>query len=138
MEDLLAEKKSSATAAEIEFIHVNKTAAMIEAAFVMGGLTAGADAATLAALRNAGRHLGYAFQIIDDVLDATADTATLGKTAGKDAKANKATVVRLHGLASARELATKQSAKARDAITALPGDTKFLVALADSMASRAS
>src|SRR4051812_39480637 len=78
MEDLLAEKKPNATPDELEFIHLNKTAAMIEASLVMGGLVGGASEATLAELRRAGRHLGLAFQIIDDILDATADTKTLG------------------------------------------------------------
>src|SRR5439155_2557387 len=70
MEDLLAEKKADATADTVEFIHLNKTAAMIKASLVMGGLVGGGDENAVAALRRAGRHLGLAFQIIDDVLDA--------------------------------------------------------------------
>ncbi len=136
MEDLLAEKKADATADELEFIHLNKTAAMIEAALVMGGLTGGATEQACDALRRAGRHLGLAFQIIDDVLDATADTATLGKTAGKDAKAGKTTYVKLHGLDAARRIAADHTATARKEIAALPGDTAFLDALIASMASR--
>ncbi|MEY2879122.1 MAG: hypothetical protein RLZZ15_1502 [Verrucomicrobiota bacterium] len=136
MEDLLAEKKADATAADLEFIHLNKTAAMIEAALVMGGLVGGAGEEQLAALRRAGRHLGLGFQIIDDVLDATADTATLGKTAGKDARADKTTFVKLHGLATSRRLAAEQSAAARAALGALPGDNAFLDALVESMATR--
>ena len=136
MEDLLAEKKP-ATAADLEFIHLNKTAAMIEAALVMGGLIGGANADTAAALRRAGRHLGLAFQIVDDVLDATASSADLGKTAGKDAQAGKATFVKLHGLAPSRQLAQEHSAAAAAALRALPGDTAFLHALFASMAVRA-
>lgn len=136
MEDLLAEKKADATADELEFIHLNKTAAMIEAAFVLGGLVAGASEPTLATLRGAGRHVGLAFQIIDDVLDATADTATLGKTAGKDARADKTTYVKLHGLEKARRFAAEQTMSARAAIGALPGDAEFLLALVTQMASR--
>jgi geranylgeranyl pyrophosphate synthase len=138
MEDLLAEKKANTTAAEVEFIHLNKTAAMIEASLVMGGLTADADESSIETLRRIGRHLGLAFQITDDILDATADSATLGKTAGKDAKANKGTFVKLHGLARARELAAAESANARRAASKLEGDTAFLVALIDSMAARSS
>ena len=137
MEDLLAEKKT-ATAGELEFIHLNKTAAMIEAALVMGGLVGGADATALATLRRAGRHLGLSFQIIDDVLDATADSATLGKTAGKDAKAGKTTFVSLHGLETSRRLAQEHSDAARAAFLEFPGDTAFLVALVESMAARSS
>ena len=138
MEDLLAEKKDTATVAELEFIHLNKTAAMIEAALVMGGLAGGAGEGTLATLRRAGRHLGLAFQIIDDVLDATADSATLGKTAGKDAKAGKTTFVKLHGLETSRQLALQQSDAARAALMGLPGDPAFLLALIASMAARPS
>jgi len=137
MADLLAEKKD-ATPAELEFIHLNKTAAMIEAALVLGGLVGGADAAAIATLRRAGHELGLAFQIMDDVLDATADGATLGKTPGKDAKAGKTTFVKLHGLAASRQLAQAHSAAARAAFRELPGDTAFLVALVDSLVIRSS
>lgn len=157
MEDLLAEKKSDATAEELEFIHLNKTAAMIEAALVMGGVVglAGIEqpaesgeisrpgsrppsAATgeIAALRRAGRHLGLAFQIIDDVLDATGDSATLGKTAGKDARAGKTTYVKLHGLDASRRLAAEHTRAAREALGTLPGDRRFLESLVDTMAAR--
>ncbi len=137
MQDLLAEKKTDATAAELEFIHLNKTAAMLEASLVMGGLVGGADDAALVRLRAAGRHLGLAFQIIDDVLDATADTSTLGKTAGKDAKAGKTTYVSLHGIDAARRMAGEQTELALTALRALPGDTRFLLWLAQSMLARA-
>ena len=161
MADLLAEKKADATSAELEFIHLNKTAAMIEAAFVLGGLVGLQSASPLNAarelagpmqssasdapdassqlklLRRAGRHLGLAFQIIDDVLDATADTATLGKTSGKDARADKTTFVKLHGLDASRRLAREHTDAALYALTGLPGDHAFLGALIDSLATRA-
>ena len=136
MEDLLAEKKADATSDELEFIHLNKTAAMIEAALIMGGLCGGADDAGVAALRTAGRSLGLAFQIIDDILDVTGDDATLGKTAGKDARAGKATYVTLHGLATAQRLAHEQTEAAVDALARLPGDHAFLEALVCSMETR--
>ena len=138
MEDLLAEKKPDTTADELEFIHLNKTAAMIETSLVMGGLCAGAPVETLENLRALGRHLGLAFQIVDDVLDATADTATLGKTAGKDAKAGKATFVKLHGLDVSRRLAGEQTDAALRAVQSLPGDTAFLNQLVATMAARPS
>ena len=136
MQDLLSEKKANATAAELDFIHLNKTAAMLEASLVMGGHVGGADDAALTSLRAAGRHLGLAFQIIDDVLDATADTSTLGKTAGKDAKVGKTTYVSLHGIEAARRMAKEQTESALTALRALPGDTSFLLWLAQSMLSR--
>lgn len=136
MEDLLAEKKADATIEQLEFIHLNKTAAMIEASLVMGGLAGGAEERILPTLRRAGRHLGLAFQIVDDVLDATADSDTLGKTAGKDARAGKATYVKLHGIDASRRIALEHTREARAALAALPGDVRFLDALLDSMASR--
>lgn len=154
MEDLMAENKANATAAELEFIHLNKTAAMIETALVLGGLVGLAGAASqraevpavppreislqpeIATLRTAGRHLGLAFQIIDDVLDATSDRATLGKTPGKDARAGKTTYVALHGLAASRGIAQEHTRAAIQLLRSLPGDTDFLAALVESMATR--
>ncbi len=136
MEDLLAEEKADATGAELDFIHLNKTAAMIEAALVMGALVGGGSEGTAASLRTCGRHLGLAFQIVDDVLDATADSATLGKTAGKDAKAGKTTYVKLHGIDASRRIAADHTAKALAAVAGIPGDGTFLAALITTMAGR--
>ncbi len=136
MEDLLAEKRANTTADELEFIQLHKTAAMIEVSLVLGGLAGGAGDAEIARLRQAGRSLGIAFQIIDDILDATADTATLGKTAGKDARADKTTSVKLHGLEASRRLAAGHSMSAINALRTLPGDTTFLIALAERMLAR--
>ena len=86
--------------------------------------------------RAAGRGLGLAFQIVDDVLDATSDTATLGKTAGKDARAGKATYVSVHGLDAARRIARERSDSAIAALRRLPGDSGFLTALAESLVNR--
>ncbi|HET7536363.1 MAG TPA: farnesyl diphosphate synthase [Candidatus Didemnitutus sp.] len=136
MEDLLAEKKSNATADELRSIHVKKTGAMIIASLAMGGLVADASGEQLTTLRIAGAHLGLAFQIIDDILDATADSATLGKTAGKDAKADKTTYVKLHGLPASRQHAREQTDAALAAFAKLPGGAPFLTALAQDMAAR--
>ncbi len=138
MADLEGEAKGDATPADLEFIHLNKTAAMIETALVMGGLVAGFAPAQLDTLRTAGRHLGLAFQIVDDVLDVTSDTATMGKTVGKDAATEKTTYVRLHGLEASRRFISEQTDAALAALASLPGDSSFLQALALSMASRAS
>lgn len=143
MQDLLAEDaaatgRAPATADELEFIHLQKTAAMIETALVCGGLVGGFDEAAVETLRRVGRHLGLAFQIVDDVLDATAETAELGKTAGKDARAGKATYVSLHGLDVARRLAAAETAHAHQALRELPGDTTFLRFLAERMLARKS
>jgi geranylgeranyl diphosphate synthase, type II len=135
MEDLLAERNPGG-AADLEFIHANKTAAMMETALVMGGLVGSAGEETLDGLRCAGRHLGLAFQIIDDVLDATSDSATLGKTAGKDAKAGKTTYVTVYGLEESRRIAGGHTDAARACIASLPGDRRFLDALIDATAMR--
>ncbi len=136
MEDLLAERKNNASVDELELIHLNKTAAMIEAALVMGGHIGGANAEDLALLRRAGRHLGLTFQIVDDILDATADTATLGKTAGKDAMVDKTTYIKLHGLDKAKSIAEKHTLQAITALASLPGDTEFLQNLVREMGTR--
>jgi geranylgeranyl diphosphate synthase type II len=136
MADLLAEHKPEVTARDIEFIHLNKTAAMIEASLVMGALIGGAGEAALAALRRAGRHLGMAFQIIDDILDATGDAATLGKTPGKDVRAGKATFPGLHGLESSRRMAQLHTEAADEAFHTLPGDVTLLVGLTRMLVKR--
>jgi geranylgeranyl pyrophosphate synthase len=115
---------------------LNKTAAMIEASLVMGGMVGGAATSELETLRRSGRDIGLAFQIVDDVLDATADSATLGKTAGKDAKADKTTYVKLHGLDASRRMARERSDAAIAGLRELPGDWRFLASLVESMATR--
>ena len=136
MEDLLAEKKANATADELRSIHLKKTAAMISASLAMGGIAAEASREQVATLREAGEKLGLAFQIIDDILDATADSATLGKTAGKDAKADKTTYVKLFGLEKSRELARRSTDETLALLAKLPDRAPFLTALAQDMAAR--
>ncbi len=136
MEDLLAEKKADATAEQLEFIHLNKTAAMIRASLVMGGHCGGLRADELDALRTLGCELGLTFQIVDDILDATADSTTLGKTAGKDARADKTTFVKLHGLDGARRFARLHTDAALATLSRLPGDTTFLRTLIETMLVR--
>jgi geranylgeranyl pyrophosphate synthase len=136
MEDLLAERNFEETPENLRFIHLNKTAAMIEASLTMGGLCGGAPGEQVEALRACGRELGLAFQIVDDILDATSDTATLGKTAGKDAKAGKATYVSVHGIEAARRIAGEHSDLAIAALLRLPGDTRFLATLAEGLIRR--
>jgi geranylgeranyl diphosphate synthase type II len=82
----------------LEYIHRAKTAALITASVVTGGLYAGATAEQIAKLRSFGQNIGLAFQIVDDVLDVTQTSEQLGKTAGKDLAAEKATYPALFGL----------------------------------------
>jgi geranylgeranyl pyrophosphate synthase len=138
MLDLLGEKSSDVTETTLRRIHDRKTAAMIWTPLVMGALIGGARAADIKKLRSAGQHLGMAFQIVDDVLDAIGDAATLGKTPGKDARSGKATFVGLHGLARSRQIVEEESAAAVSAFRSLPGNTDFLVALTRAFANRSN
>ncbi|QIB66155.1 polyprenyl synthetase family protein [Kineobactrum salinum] len=104
------------TLEQLQAMHERKTGALIRAALALGGIAAGASSDQLAALDGCGRHIGLAFQIVDDILDVEGDTQTLGKTQGKDALDDKATYVKLLGLASARESAEHLLDGALDAL----------------------
>jgi farnesyl diphosphate synthase len=104
--------------AELEFMHIHKTGALIQAAVLLGGLSGGALAAPAqAGLERYARCVGLAFQVMDDVLDAQTDTATLGKTAGKDAAQGKATYLTLMSAKEARAYAADLIADAEQAIS---------------------
>jgi farnesyl diphosphate synthase/geranylgeranyl diphosphate synthase type II len=99
--DLLA-TNSDMNIEQLQTMHSLKTGALIRAALAMGGIAAGADKQQMRALDAYGTHVGLAFQVVDDILDVESDTATLGKTQGKDGEANKSTYVKLLGLAGAK------------------------------------
>ncbi len=123
------------TLAALEEMHAMKTGAMFEAAVLLPALLAEEDEATLTALTAYAQKIGLTFQVVDDVLDATADSATLGKTAGKDAANDKPTFVSLMGIDAAIAYAHRLTT---EAITALPEhlNTTNLTQLARSMAER--
>jgi farnesyl diphosphate synthase/geranylgeranyl diphosphate synthase type II len=102
--------------AQLETMHNHKTGALIRAAVAMGALSAGASAAQLAALDNYAAAIGLAFQVQDDILDVTADTATLGKQQGADIARNKPTYVSLLGLDSAKAKAAELHQQAQAAL----------------------
>jgi farnesyl diphosphate synthase/geranylgeranyl diphosphate synthase type II len=104
--------------AELEHIHRAKTGALVTASVRLGGIAAGADDAVLAALGQYGAAIGLAFQIADDVLDVTATTDQLGKTAGRDLALHKSTYPALLGVAGAR---ARASALVDEACGALEG-----------------
>jgi geranylgeranyl diphosphate synthase type II len=106
------------SAAELRYIHRCKTAALLTAAIRLGAMSANATPARLEALTRFGQALGLAFQVIDDILDVTQTTEKLGKTAGKDLKAIKATYPAIHGLEKSRAEARRLT---REAHTALAG-----------------
>jgi farnesyl diphosphate synthase len=106
------------TREELEFMHIHKTGALIRASVLLGAQCGAPPLAAddLARLDRYGKVVGLLFQVVDDILDAEADTATLGKTAGKDADHNKPTYVTLLGMTEARSLAESLLADARLAI----------------------
>lgn len=122
--------------AELEFMHIHKTGALIRASVLLGAHCGAADTATLTALDRYAKCIGLAFQVMDDVLDAEAPTATLGKTAGKDAAHNKPTYVSLLGAARARDFAQTLREDARAALAPLPR-VQRLRELADFVVERA-
>jgi geranylgeranyl pyrophosphate synthase len=121
---------------ELEDVHRRKTGALIAAACVIGGLAAGAPPAVCEALRGYGADGGLAFQIYDDVLDATATSAQLGKTAGKDAAFAKSTFVTLLGVGAARAEAEHLAARAVDHLRQAGLISPTLVALAHYIVTR--
>jgi geranylgeranyl diphosphate synthase type II len=100
--DIQGERSHSATLADLEFIHENKTGKLLTVSVVLGGILAGATEAQLDALRTYGHATGLAFQIVDDLLDVEENAATLGKTAGKDLAQGKLTYPALLGTEAAR------------------------------------
>lgn len=102
----LASVGQNLTQPELEYMHIHKTGALIRAAALMGAHCAGKiDHDRLRSVDLYAQSIGLAFQVVDDILDAEADTATLGKTAGKDADNNKPTYVTILGLERAKQLA---------------------------------
>jgi farnesyl diphosphate synthase len=127
------------TREELEFMHVRKTGALIRAAVLIGARAGeGAAEDRRRRLDLYAKRIGLLYQVVDDILDADSDTATLGKTAGKDASHSKPTYVSLLGLAEARRFAEELLTEAFDALTPL-GDRAFrLRELADFIAHRTS
>jgi farnesyl diphosphate synthase len=112
----LASTGQSLDMAELEFMHIHKTGALIQAAVVLGALSGKPsgelDADARRRLERYASCIGLAFQVMDDVLDAETDTATLGKTAGKDAAQGKATYLTLMSAKQARTYAEELTAEA--------------------------
>jgi geranylgeranyl pyrophosphate synthase len=126
------------SARELESVHRAKTGALITAAFEMGGIAGGGGEGTVRTLTSAGAALGLAFQIADDVLDATQSSEALGKTAGKDAAVSKTTYVSTMGVAAARERSESLVAEAMSGLESAGLRTPVLERLAHFVASRRS
>ncbi|WP_312564429.1 farnesyl diphosphate synthase [Diaphorobacter sp.] len=122
---------------QLRQMHRLKTGALLQASVVMGAVCGQTPEGTLRALSDYGAAMGLAFQVVDDVLDVTQDSATLGKTAGKDAASDKPTYVSLMGLEAARAHAEALRAQALAALAASSlTDTRALAALADMVVRR--
>ncbi len=117
------------SAEELDFIHLNKTAALISSAFSMGLLLTDAPIQAHELLRRIGRDLGLVFQIVDDLLDATGDEAVVGKPLRKDADNKKNTYPAIHGVKASRARAQELTKQALTNAKKLQTDTDFLEAL---------
>ncbi len=133
----LASVGKSLSLPELENMHIHKTGALIRAAVLLGAQCGTVTQAQLARLDHYGKCIGLAFQVVDDVLDTEADTATLGKTAGKDAEHDKPTYVTLLGVAAARAMAQQLHREALDSLAEFGGGALRLRELADFIVLRA-
>jgi farnesyl diphosphate synthase len=117
-------------------MHSMKTGAMLQASVLLGGIVAGASSTVRNGLEEYAQAVGLAFQVVDDILDVTADTATLGKTAGKDAADNKPTYVSILGMDGSRELLGALNEQAQLALRPLGPAAARLTQLADYIVGR--
>jgi len=124
---------------DLRAIHRAKTGTLITAAVVMGALgSPRAEESELAAFERFGREIGTAFQIVDDILDETSDTRTLGKRAGSDRDAGKSTYPAAIGLDESRNLARQHSDNALGALDAINGDAGALRDIANLIIDRSA
>jgi geranylgeranyl diphosphate synthase type II len=133
--DLEGEGKSL-SAAQLKYIHERKTSALLCATVRLGGMSANCTPAQLRSLTQFGYHVGLAFQIIDDILDVTQTSEQLGKTAGKDVAAHKATYPSIVGLEASRKIATRLTSRAFAALEPFRGKAKALRSLAEHLLQR--
>ena len=133
--DLEAEGKRT-TRSELRYIHENKTSAMLATSVRLGAMSANADPKQLSAITRFGRALGLAFQVIDDILDVTQTTEKLGKSAGKDIAARKATYPAVIGLEKSRVEAKRLTRNAHHALSVFGAKGETLHALANYLLER--
>ena len=118
------------------FIHEKKTAALIQAALMIGGILAGASDTEIRSLEKAAYDIGIAFQIQDDILDVTGNEKILGKPIGSDEKNHKLTYVSLNGLEKSREDVKRLSGEAEEILSSFQEKNPFLISLIDSLITR--
>ena len=136
--DLEAERLSPEEVTEdrLLYIHRNKTAALIEAAMMIGAILAGADGKAVSRMERAARNVGIAFQIRDDILDVVSTTEMLGKPVGSDEKNNKVTYVRLNGLEGSGAEVDRLSREALGILRSFEPRNLFLETLVESLIAR--
>jgi geranylgeranyl diphosphate synthase type II len=120
----------------LDYIHKSKTGALLTACTRCGAMASGATPDQLRSLTEYGRHTGLAFQIVDDILDITASSERLGKTAGKDQKVKKATFPALYGIEASREKAATLITAAMESIKNFDSRAEPLRGLANYILSR--
>jgi len=136
--DIQSEGKKDVSLETLQWIHEHKTAALLEFAVVSGGICAGATDEEVERLSIFAMNIGLAFQIIDDILDVTQDSATLGKTAGKDLLVDKATYPKLMGLEESRKRADDLIAEAKEQVKPWGDKAAALNGLADFITQRSN
>jgi len=124
------------TLPQLRYIHERKTSALLTCSVRLGGMSANCTANQLSALTAFGNHVGLAFQVIDDILDVTRTTEQLGKTAGKDLRAAKATYPAIAGLVKSRQIANQLTNKSFAALKRFKGKAKALEAIAQYLLKR--
>lgn len=134
--DMEAEQNREASLEDLEFIHLHKTGKLLQACVVIGGLTAAVSPSDHEHLRAFGGHLGMAFQIVDDILDVTGDTAILGKTVGSDEAHGKLTYPSLLGLSEARARLHSVQEMALEELSALSVDSDVLQQMLSMVVNR--
>ncbi len=135
--DLEAEEgKLPLTEELLLFIHEKKTAALIQAALIIGGILAGASDTEIRSLEKAAYDIGIAFQIQDDILDVTGNEKILGKPIGSDEKNHKLTYVSLNGLEKSKEDVKRLSGEAEEILSSFQEKNPFLISLIDSLITR--
>ena len=134
--DIMAESGAEVTEDMLLFIHENKTAALIQAALMIGAILAGADVSDVEKIEHVAYNIGIAFQIQDDILDITSTTEVLGKPVGSDERNQKLTYVTLHGLEKSREEVQRLSTEALEVLDSFTRRNEFLKELVKSLVTR--
>ncbi|HIK16247.1 MAG TPA: polyprenyl synthetase family protein [Leptolyngbyaceae cyanobacterium M33_DOE_097] len=134
--DLDCEGKKDITIETLNFIHNHKTAALLEASVISGAILAGASEAVIEALLRYAKNIGLAFQIVDDILDITSTAEELGKSVGKDLKAEKATYPSFWGIDESRTQAQRLIQSAKAEVAEFGEKARPLTAIADFIISR--